>query len=269
LSNELFYEIFDYLDGCEIYKAFSRLNHRFHKLLYSSSFLFKLNFDIKSNELYGDICRQIISLNKHQILSFYFNLPLHIDKFLLSFTINSSFDHLQSLNIQRMEPDLINSFLIHLAGLSRLSSLIIETWNEFENLNEVYRLIFALPMLKYNKFDLCGDESSITLPMATEKQLSTIQHLDIDHSCTFNELASLTSYTPELRRLNFMHIDSDDSDIGIILPMALSNLTHLSMYMHYLTFDRFEIFIKNIYGILKVLRFTTRSEDVTYLNAVQ
>jgi hypothetical protein len=30
-----------------------------------------------------------------------------------------------------------------------------------------------------------------------------------------------------------------------------------------------KIFINNIFGILKVVRFNTRSEDVTYLNAAQ
>ena len=32
-SNEIFYEIFDYLDGYDIYKAFSNLNNRFENLL--------------------------------------------------------------------------------------------------------------------------------------------------------------------------------------------------------------------------------------------
>jgi hypothetical protein len=117
-----------------------------------------------------------------------------------------------------MEPDLLNSFLIRLAALPRLSSRIIEAWNNFENLNEVYRLIIALHMLKYNKFELCGHHSSTILPMTTKKQLSTIQVLDVDHSCTFNEIALLTSSTPELCRLNFIHIDKGDSNIGILFP---------------------------------------------------
>ncbi|CAF2158624.1 unnamed protein product [Rotaria magnacalcarata] len=44
LSNEIFYEIFDYLNGCEIGKTFSSLNSRFKQLLYSSSLLIKTHF---------------------------------------------------------------------------------------------------------------------------------------------------------------------------------------------------------------------------------
>ncbi|CAF4892999.1 unnamed protein product, partial [Rotaria magnacalcarata] len=45
------------------------------------------------------------------------------------------------------------------------------------NLNDVYRLIFALPTLKYNKLYLYGNECSISIPLSTGKQLSTIEYL--------------------------------------------------------------------------------------------
>ncbi|CAF4413399.1 unnamed protein product, partial [Rotaria magnacalcarata] len=45
------------------------------------------------------------------------------------------------------------------------------------NLNDIYRLIFALPTLKYNKLYLYGNECSISIPLSTGKQLSTIEYL--------------------------------------------------------------------------------------------
>ena len=33
LSNEIFYEIFEYLDGCDLIQAFSQLNQRFEDLI--------------------------------------------------------------------------------------------------------------------------------------------------------------------------------------------------------------------------------------------
>ncbi|CAF2123652.1 unnamed protein product [Rotaria magnacalcarata] len=44
LSNEIFYEIFDYFDGGEIVKIFSKLNSRFEQLLHSSFILIKTHF---------------------------------------------------------------------------------------------------------------------------------------------------------------------------------------------------------------------------------
>ncbi|CAF4793324.1 unnamed protein product, partial [Rotaria sp. Silwood2] len=44
LSNEIFYEIFDYFDGGEIVKKFSKLNSRFEQLLHSSLILIKTQF---------------------------------------------------------------------------------------------------------------------------------------------------------------------------------------------------------------------------------
>ncbi|CAF4158176.1 unnamed protein product, partial [Rotaria magnacalcarata] len=73
------------------------------------------------------------------------------------------------------------------------------------NLNDVYRLIFALPTLKYNKLYLYGNECSISIPLSTGKQLSTIEYLEIVHYYTFDELSDLISYTPKLRHLNLSH----------------------------------------------------------------
>ncbi|CAF3010006.1 unnamed protein product [Rotaria sp. Silwood2] len=44
LSNEIFYEIFDYFDGGEMVKIFSKLNSRFEQLLQSSFVLIKTHF---------------------------------------------------------------------------------------------------------------------------------------------------------------------------------------------------------------------------------
>ncbi len=43
LSNELFYEIFDYSDGCDIYHVSANLNIRFQNLLFHSSIPMKID----------------------------------------------------------------------------------------------------------------------------------------------------------------------------------------------------------------------------------
>ncbi|CAF1320502.1 unnamed protein product [Rotaria sp. Silwood1] len=264
LSNELFYEMFDYLDGIEIYQAFSNLNTRFQQLLTSSSILFKIDLNhITSKEIFMINYKQI----KHQIYSIYFQYPVNINQLLISFTIDSSFNRLESLVIEDIQPDKLISFLINLNSLPQLFSLNIRTIHTIEDLNNIYRLIFALPKLKYNKLYLYGNECSISIPMAIEKQFSTIEYLHIAHWYTFDELSALISYTPQLRHLNLSHANQNHSTIETMLPITFDNLTYIKMYTNYINFDEFEIFIKNIYSKLKVLYVTFLYQDITFLYA--
>ena len=96
LSNELFHEIFDYLDGIHIYEAFSNINYRFQQLLTSSPVLYKIELIyISSKARFMLIYQQI----KHQIYSINFQIPVHINQLLTSFTIDFSFNRLKSLVI--------------------------------------------------------------------------------------------------------------------------------------------------------------------------
>ncbi|CAF4438372.1 unnamed protein product, partial [Adineta steineri] len=70
MSNEFFFEIFDYLDGCEIYEAFSNLNSRFQQLLHCSTLLYKIKLDVStSEEIFKKNYSQIIDHHQPQILS--------------------------------------------------------------------------------------------------------------------------------------------------------------------------------------------------------
>ncbi|CAF0779182.1 unnamed protein product [Rotaria sordida] len=69
LSNELFYEIFDYLDGYEIYKAFSNLNTRFEVLLTSSSLRLKIDLRYQKETILQYCSTYVVVPNKHRIIS--------------------------------------------------------------------------------------------------------------------------------------------------------------------------------------------------------
>jgi hypothetical protein len=100
--------------------------------------------------------------------------------------------------------------------------------------------------------------------MATNKQLSPIEYFSIYQS-TFNELWTILSYTPQLRRLNLLN--SIDTNIQTILPITLSNLTDISVPMDSVRFDEFEILIRKINANLKILRVSIQSQDMNFLNA--
>jgi hypothetical protein len=130
-------------------------------------------------------------------------------------------------------------------------------------------LIFDLPKLKSIKFSAEYIDTSFSLPFALEKQMSTIEHLLIDHPCTLNELTALLSYTPQLRRLKYSDSNDSNSIITNILPIRLENLTNISFDVVFMTFDKFKMFMKNFECKLKVLHFNTRSEDKAYLDGKQ
>ncbi|CAF3584337.1 unnamed protein product [Rotaria sp. Silwood1] len=151
LSDELFYEIFDYLNGCEIYHTFSNLNYRFEQLINSSSLLLKIN-SLRSKEIFMNNYQQVLHLNKDQIFSIHLWLSENTNQIISSLNIDSSFIRLESLIFNSIEPDLLNTLLPKLIYLPRLFSLIIDTWSAQKELGDTYRLIFNLPKLKYIKY---------------------------------------------------------------------------------------------------------------------
>ncbi|CAF1433326.1 unnamed protein product [Rotaria sp. Silwood1] len=253
--NEIFYEIFDYLNGCDIYSAFSNLNYRFQQFFNSSSFLLKIKFYFISNHLF-------LNNYKHKILSLNLWPAFYINDFFSWFIIDSSFDRLESIILPRIKQKTLLLVLKKLIYLPRLFSLSIE----FYDTCDVYQSIFTLPMLKYLKVTSLEYHTSLSLPIAiNNQQLNTIKILIINHSCTFNELATILSYTHQLTHLNFMHFSGNDSNIEMILSITLSNLIYISMNVIFLEFDKIEMFMKKISSKLKILRFSTRSQDQSYL----
>jgi hypothetical protein len=266
LSDDVFYEIFDYLDGCHIYEAFSNLNHRFEQLLNSSLLLYKIDIDdTQLEELKNNQYKSISLLNKQQIFSIEFYLTDR-DKHLFSwFIIDSLLHRLESFVVRWIDSDVVIPLLINLASLPRLVSLTIGTQYTHAIINDIYRLIFALPTLKYNNFSTTECSSLISLPMATDQQFSTIETLVIDHPCTFDDLAYLTSYTPKLRSLSLNQTTITDSDIETMLPMNLSNLTYISIDLHFKTFDELKMIMIKIGSKLNIIH-CFASQDATFLD---
>ncbi|CAF4566663.1 unnamed protein product, partial [Rotaria sp. Silwood2] len=137
LSNEFFYEIFDYLDGYDIYKAFSYLNQRFQKLLSSSSLLLKVTlYGSMYSEPYISGYKLYLLLSRYKIFSIDLCSILKNNSFSW-FTFDSSLICLESLSI-RQGLNNYTSFLINLARLPRLFSLTINASNNADNLNDIY-----------------------------------------------------------------------------------------------------------------------------------
>ncbi len=142
LSNELFYEIFEYLYDYQIYEAFYNLNIRFQNLLTYSSQLLKIDFCSKSESMVQNYYRQIIISNKNRIISLRLSSILTMDKFLEFIPMNSSLSRLESLILNGINSDVVLPFLHRLMSLPRLFSLTIQIVDNLQEVKTVYQLLF-------------------------------------------------------------------------------------------------------------------------------
>ena len=67
--NEIFYEIFEYLNTGSTYKAFSNLNSRFENLLNCSILPLKITLESDSELSLEHYCRHVIIPNRDRIIS--------------------------------------------------------------------------------------------------------------------------------------------------------------------------------------------------------
>ncbi|CAF4410862.1 unnamed protein product, partial [Rotaria sp. Silwood2] len=142
LSNEIFYEIFDYLDGCDIFDTFSNLNIRFKCLILYSSLPIKIHRSISSNQITEYHYQKLIIPYRHRIISFHIN-----DKSYMSFSfslhmIDESFSRLESLVLYKIQYDILIYFLPNLITLPRLFSLKIGLNDGLRNFSKLYGLVF-------------------------------------------------------------------------------------------------------------------------------
>ncbi|UJR12324.1 hypothetical protein I4U23_016501 [Adineta vaga] len=263
--NELFYEIFNYLDGCQIHQTFSYLNSRFQQLINSSSFQLKMKF--WSNTLDDDCLNEIFCFNKQQIYSLNLNESFSLNP------IDSLFICLESLRISSINSKKLLLFLSNLQSLPRLNSLTIEILHCNINYPEIYYEIFTLRTLKHFKLSIDNHlASSQFASFNPNKQISNLESLVINHEWFFPSISNMLSYIPNLRHLTFTKtfyfhsLMQKNLSIYIIWP----NLTHLSMCLSLhsrVMFEYFEVLIRKIGLNIKVFSLKTSSENTDYLNA--
>ncbi len=223
----------------------------------------KVHYCTSSKQSFEFICLQMIIPNKHRIYSFHISDRSEFIKFFTLHTIDSSFHRLESLILHGIKSNEMISFLPCLTTLPHLFLLNISLDDILNDLNEIYRLIFRLPMLKYNK--LSAGKLVLHDSIPTE-QFSSIEQLIINHPCTLHGLYDILSYTPKLRRLTCANLFQLNENLHRKIPLRIFNLTYCSIQICYLNFNEFEIFIKKISSQLRILHFSPAS-DIVYLDA--
>ena len=266
LSNEIFYEIFEYMECIHLFKAFSNLNNRIENLLHYSFLSLKINIDFISESEVRNYYKQFVFPNKHRIVSIYLNVRSSTSVWSPLFIIDSTFHRLESLILNQVHHKQFNLFFPLLSSLPRLFSIIIHhNEDSIAELTEVYRLLFLLTVLKKLELSAKGHSLIISLPLNTSEQYSHIKRLIINHACNLKELIVLLSYTPFLAHLKCMEISKQDSYNLKDMPLKMLNLISVIFNMCNAQFDALEIFIEKICKQLRVLYINT-SQDAIYMD---
>jgi hypothetical protein len=249
--------------------AFSNLNYRFQQLLDNSSLLFKIkqmDYSMSDEKCFQN-WMQMIHINKQQILSIHFLTSFHLNHLFALFFINSTFERLESLLLLSDEPSKFVVILHKLISLPRLFFLTVEPLYSIPDLTDIYRIGLTLPVLKYYKISALNSRPSISLPICTTQQPSTIEYLIINHRCSLYELSAIVFYTPQIRYLDFLQTFKVPGTLRNTLPSTLNNLTYLRMRTCHFKFDQFEMFIRQVRPKLKVLNFITLHAKMSNFDA--
>jgi hypothetical protein len=162
----------------------------------------------------------------------------------------SIYSQLQTLVLENIETQYLEDFLYCLSVLPNLSSLTMHV-GAGVNKNNIYDRLFRLPTLKYCELSFEEILSLLSLPTCTNPT-SLIEHLVINDNYYLNEIDSLISYLPHLRRLSIT------SEYGYMLvSILLNDLTQLVFTLIRLESDDIDRFIKKRSHEIKILHFLT------------
>ncbi|CAF1198983.1 unnamed protein product [Adineta steineri] len=256
-SNELFYEIFNYLDGYQIYHIFSNINHRFQQLINSSSLRLKMKYC-------SNISNEILRFNKEQIYSLSLNESFSIN------LIDSLFIYLESLRITSINSNELLLFISNLQSLPCLKLLTIKLLQCNIDDSQIYHEIFSLKMLKYFKLSIDNYSSSVRFSSFNpNKQMNHLEYLIIDYQCLFPSITNILSYMPSIHYVSLMKLFYYDSSLETNYPFIWPNLTHLSICLTTwgTMFECIEVLISKIGSKLKVFSFKPYHEIIEYFNA--
>ena len=125
LSNELIYEIFEFLDYFHVYKAFFNLNSRFQNLLTNSNLPIKIDLSSLSKSDLKRYNADLIEANVDRIGTFRISDPFMYDFALSSFGKIFEVGRVEMLILNNIESEYLEPLLKQLPSLPILSSLVI------------------------------------------------------------------------------------------------------------------------------------------------
>ncbi|CAF0874418.1 unnamed protein product [Rotaria sordida] len=269
LANEIFYEIFEYLDIHDIYKSFFNLNKRFENLIINSNFLHQINISTISKIDFENFYINILIPYRYRINLFRLSNPFIADIIFSPPRIILQFIHLEKLILDKIQMKYLSKIFNYLTYLPKFHSLIISIGDYIESLDILFTHLFHLLTLKYCKieYEIKNSEYPLSIYL-TEYDSSSIQYLIINGCFPFKSLNNLLCCLPKLRYLsiNYLVHCRDYLEREDLSPIKLKYLKNVSLKFDCIRFDKVEKILKNFFYYVQILRLTTRY-DQAYLNA--
>ena len=271
LSNELFYEIFDYLDDVESFMIFLPLNKRFSSLLLDSSRPLKFDLANVPERLMGWFCDGIIIPQRHRILS------MKLGEEQLDTVLDSSFRLLESVTLDSISIESARklSGLVELPCLSRLSITLKITQDELEFIVPMYPILLTFKSLKCLTLSVDiddssddGDDDSIDDAyidasgfVAINQERSNLEKLHLEHRIDTKDFLKIINQTPQLRYLFVESLKGDILSQNIPIIPKLPKLRNLIIEESEFSCECLESFFDTFDCQLKAVEIGIRSFD--------
>ncbi|CAF3730249.1 unnamed protein product [Rotaria sordida] len=270
LTDELLFEIFDYLDTYHIYKGFYYLNKRFKNIFINSTIPEAINILPMSKSNFENYYINIILPNRYRINLLRLTNPFTLDAIFSPPSIIVEFIHLETLILDNVQSKNLDKFFYCLRSLTKFHSLTLSIADNIEFLNDIFSNVLRLSKLKYCKiiYQTKHDETPFS-PSFTTYNRSSIEYLIINGRFPFDSLNNLLCCLPRLRHLSMdSFYKSSFRDLDEDLPLIeLKYLKYASLkFGYFIRFDDFEHLAKKFFYHVQTLRLTT-NDDEQYLNA--
>lgn len=276
------YDIFDYLEGCDIFKSFDKLNLRFQQLILSPNLPLKISLNAQSDEHFQHQCRTIIQPNQTKIRSFRLIYCQYSYEIFNQFLSCSILTCLQSVSLVHITPIQLLICFPSIELLTQLVSLKIQFIDDEDDYDYGYDdddddqyyinsfvKLFSLSSVKYLHISMEKSLNGI-LPLPSANQHSFIETLVLSGDFYRTQtIISILHYTPLLQCLSCKHLcdyglRNNDSTAALSLP----NLTSLIVHnCHVCELNVFERFIQKFSQQIQKLRIDNyRTSNFIYPN---
>ncbi|CAF3960234.1 unnamed protein product, partial [Rotaria sp. Silwood1] len=176
LSNEVIYEIFDYLGIYHVYHGFFNLNQRFNNFFINSNLRIQIDISSMSKSNFEQYYKDIILPNKHRMNYLCLSNAFTVDIIFSPPRLISKFLQLEALVLDNIDTRYLNNILHHLIILPQLHSLTNNLIDFIQNSTLFYLQLFRVPKLKYCKIQFESNDDQQLLPRCTD-EFSSIEYL--------------------------------------------------------------------------------------------